>query len=108
MKKIKRFLRNLLHDFIIIMVPQFLRKNMLSCEQASNMLQTTPNLSKIKSLKLKMHLLVCQCCTDSIEQIHVIQINSKKLDSINLSDAQRERIKNAKSKVLSSLTKDDE
>ncbi len=99
MSKFIRIFRSIIHDLVILLVPKVLRKNMLSCEQVTQLLEQD-QLSGSKRLKLKMHLLICQCCTDYKKQMSIITQESKKLTQQALTPEQKKRIKNSKFSVI--------
>lgn len=85
------FIRKILHDFLMLISPTFIRKRMLSCEQVSHIISENISLSPIKSVKLKMHLFICKNCLNYKAQMKFLDAQIKsaqfsKIDSLNDKD----------------------
>lgn len=107
MNKLIRRLRKILHDLVVIIAPSWARKKMLSCKDVLNLLsddQHKPSLATY--MKLKMHLLICQCCVDYSAQMEFIETKSSELGKVNLNQDQLKQIKLSQQKVLDKLKED--
>ncbi len=104
MNKFIRLIRSIIHDLVIFFVPKVLRKNMLSCEQVTQLLEQD-HLSSSKKVKLRMHLLICQCCTDYKSQVDIISEESKKLTQKSLTQEQLNRVKKSKFSIIEKYKK---
>lgn len=107
MSKIVRYARHIIHEIVIFLVPKTLRKNMLSCEDVSRILSNEDSHAGHSKIKLKIHLLICQCCTDYSAQINIIKEKTNELSQIKLTSEQEEKIKASKQKLLNSIPKQD-
>jgi hypothetical protein len=103
MNKLIRIFRHLLHELVLFMVPKSIRKNMLSCEEVSRILADEEGHNSASVFKLKMHLFICQCCTDYSKQLNVIDERSRALSKVSLSDEQKSMIKKSQEKAINSL-----
>ena len=92
MSKLIRIIRNIIHDLIMVLVPRFMRKGLMSCKEVAEILSGNTDLSKQYRFKLKMHLMICQCCTDYSEQLNIISTKSKKLKSLELTQEQKKQV----------------
>tara|TARA_Y100000590_G_C15094853_1_gene778960 strand:+ start:66 stop:383 length:318 start_codon:yes stop_codon:yes gene_type:complete len=101
--KIIKFLRHLLHEMVVYLVPNFLKKNVLRCSEVHKILASEPDLSFSGSLKLKFHILICQCCTDYSKQLKLIKNESKALGKVELTPEQKARVSKSRDQILEKL-----
>ena len=100
MNKLVRLFRGVIHDLIIIITPKKILSKALSCEQvALSLVQNQENHIK-KSIRIKMHMFICQCCTDYETQLNLINQSSKKIGQVNLTPEQSQVLKNSKANIL--------
>ena len=79
----------------MFLLPQSILKKMLSCEEVANILSQSCEIS----FRARMHIFICQCCTDYQSQLNIIEIQSKKMGIIHLSDEQLKKIQALKTKI---------
>jgi len=85
---IRKF-RYFLHELVDHYLPRFMRSKIASCEEVINILNSNHNeISSTKKFKLKIHLLICQCCVDYIDQIKTIEKSVRKISLLNLTEEQ--------------------
>lgn len=107
MKSITRKLRHLLHDLLMLIIPSFLRKKMmLSCSEITQIIATNEQMSFVKKMKLKSHLIICLCCSDYSDQLLMISKNCKKIKAPELTKAQLDMIKNKENSFIEEICKD--
>lgn len=103
MNKLFKLIRHILHEMVVIFIPKRLRASIMpSCQRVSEMLEEQ-NLSLSDGVKLRMHLFICQCCTDYKSQLNFMSNEAKKLEKINLTDTQKEKILKSKSEILEKM-----
>lgn len=105
MNKLIRIFRHLIHEFVVLLVPRNLRKNLMTCEEVSKILANENSLSTSSTFKLKIHLFICQCCTDYSDQLKEIDAQAHKLSKIELTPQQKESVRKSQKKILESLHK---
>lgn len=101
--KIKKIIKHILHEMVVHLVPAFLKKNVLKCSDIHEILSQEKDLSFRTNLKLKFHILICQCCTDFYEQLKIIQNKSKSLGEIELTPEQLAKVKKSQEKIISKI-----
>ncbi|MFT6630400.1 MAG: hypothetical protein ACJAS4_000336 [Bacteriovoracaceae bacterium] len=94
-----------MHEFIVHLAPRSLRKRMMTCEEVSKILANNDKLSIPLIFKLKIHLFICQCCTDYSKQIKTIEEQTHKMGKVELTPQQLESVKNSQKKIIDSLIK---
>lgn len=106
MNKLIRLIRKVVHDLVLLITPKWARKHMLSCKEVLSLLNDQDqDHSFSKYMKLRMHLLICQCCTDYTDQMNIIEKQSQNLGKLQLTEDQINQINSSKTKVLSQLKK---
>lgn len=95
-----KFLRHIIHEIIVTIVPKALRKNMLTCKDVAFILATNPNLSLVKKLKLNMHIMICQSCLNYKKQLILIDKTTEKLNKIELTQEQKQLLENSKNEQI--------
>jgi hypothetical protein len=78
---------------------------MMTCEEVSKILANKDKLSTPLIFKLKMHLFICQCCTDYSNQIKTIEEQTHKMGKVELTPQQIDSVKNFQKKIIGSLKK---
>jgi len=99
-----KFLRHIIHEIVVTIVPKSLRKNMLSCKDVAFILATNPSLPLLKKLKLNMHILICQSCLNYQKQLILINNETKKLNKVKLTEEQMDIIKRSKEDQIKRLS----
>lgn len=105
MNKVIKFIRHLVHEVVVHMVPSFMRKNMLSCQDVAFILSSEDDLSLPKRVKLKLHLMICQCCTDYETQLKIINQKAYKAIKLELTPEQEAKIKKSQEELVQKFTK---
>lgn len=98
-----RKIRFIVHELAVLLLPKFILRKLLSCEEISKILVEGENSPHRKSFRVKMHILICQCCTEYEKQLEIIEKNTQILKSMNLTEKQKEKISSSKAKVLDRL-----
>lgn len=89
-----KIIRKLIHDFLMLVIPNWIRKKSVTCEQAAKLMASEdPNRTWFMKLKLKMHVIICQNCIDYHHQLNIIEHTAKNIQHIDLDDAARARIR---------------
>lgn len=88
---------------VVYLVPNFLKKNVLRCSEVYEILARESELRLGEKVKLKLHILICQCCTDYSKQLKLIKSESQALGKIELTSEQKARISKSRDKVLDNL-----
>jgi hypothetical protein len=105
MNKLIRVIRHFLHEIVVNFTPPFMRKKMLSCQDVAFILSSGEDLTMTKKFKLKMHLLICQCCTDYESQLNIINHQAQKSIKLELTNEQKQQIEKSQEKVIEKFTK---
>jgi hypothetical protein len=103
MNKIMRLIRTVLHDIVVAFAPKWIKKSMLTCEEISLILASDKQIPILTKVKLKSHLLICQCCTDYKKQISLINSAAQRIKSPDLTDDQLSKISSSEKKTLEKL-----
>ena len=99
-----KLIRKIIHDIMMIIMPKSVQKSLLSCKEVARILtEEHDSLSTVKIIKLKMHIMICQSCTDYKKQISIIEKNSKKLPQIYLDQETLEKVNKSKDDILKRL-----
>ncbi len=105
MNKLIRLIRHLLHEIVVHFVPSFLKKNLLTCQEVSEILAKKPDLKRGRKIKLKMHLMICNCCNDYLGQMNIIEKSSKDLNVLHLTSDQSKKVDQGKAQAKANLEK---
>lgn len=95
-----KFIRKIIHDLMMIIIPKGMRKNMLSCEEVSHIIAEDHQLKSMAKIKLKMHLFICQKCLDYKKQIQFIEKNAKNIKFSAHKDGPSKRIEKSKKNLI--------
>ena len=82
-----------------------MRKNILSCKQVTKILNSEAKFPFGTRLKLNLHLLICQCCTDYKTQMKFISKEAKKIYDIKLNQQQELQLQKIKEQVIKNHSK---
>lgn len=103
MNKIIRAIRIFVHDLMVFILPKSMLSHLMSCEDVSKILVEKRSLPLKKNIRVKLHILICQCCTDYKHQLQIIEENSKKLGNLELTPEQKDQINKSKEQLLERL-----
>jgi hypothetical protein len=103
MGKLTLIFRTILHDLVALLAPKWLKKRMMSCEDIAFIISNETNIPLTKRIGLKMHLLICQCCTNYSQQLRIISEESKRVSAPKFTSAQEEQISKSKDDMLKKL-----
>ena len=92
----------MVHDLVIFTTPKWLKKKMISCEEVSKILTSNQKMGFFKKVQLKMHVLICQHCTDYKHQMIFINKSAKKIP-LTLIKTNSNQIERSKEEVLKRL-----
>lgn len=106
MKKLIRLLRHTIHHLMALLMPKKILSKLLSCQEVAKILATTPKLPPVKSLRVKLHIFLCQHCTDYKDQLQIIKQKSKDLNNLEYDADQEKQMTESKHKVLKMLKRD--
>lgn len=99
-----RLVRTALHAIIHVAMPKGQDPILMSCKQVTEILTNDDlELPKTQRLKLNLHLLVCQCCTDYKEQLEIISKTAKKIYPIELTARQKQKVLDLQNDILNRL-----
>ena len=76
----------------------------MTCEEITKITMGEIEATGSKKYWYKFHHLICECCVNFSKQVNVISIESKKVQP-ELSEEQKDRIRQCKQDVLSKYTK---
>lgn len=105
MNKIIRLMRNIVHDFMLLILPKKLLTKLLSCEEVSKILTMEEKAKLRNHPRVRFHILICQCCTDYKYQLEIIEKSSQKLKEFHLSTQQKDLINKSKQNLISRFSK---
>tara|TARA_B100001971_G_scaffold215193_1_gene260070 strand:- start:159316 stop:159621 length:306 start_codon:yes stop_codon:yes gene_type:complete len=95
-----KFFRHLLHTIAVLLLPKFLKKSSITCEQYAYLIANSDQNSNLTKAQIKIHNMMCQTCYDYEKQIQIINRECKKLNEVELSPEQLSKIKNSKNDIL--------
>lgn len=96
--------RNFMHDFLMSVAPLRLKKKIMSCEEITKIMASDTEMPVSKKFWFKMHNFLCSCCSNYQDQFKIIKIQSHKLMTRELSNEEKERIKNSKKDIISKIS----
>lgn len=73
---------------------------MLSCKETVKILSSDAQLTLMKKLEIKMHLLFCRHCWKYAQHLQILKINLKKFYSTQFLKAEKEKITELENKIL--------
>lgn len=103
MNKMIRFFRAIIHDLIIILMPKEILSKTLSCEEVAKSILDHNEQNSKKPFRIRLHMFICQCCTDYDAQLKIIKLSSKTIGQVNLTPEQFAALKNSKENVLNKM-----
>ena len=100
MRIVFKIIRRIVHDILMVISPPFLKRKLMSCKEISEILAKETELSGSKKLMFKMHLLICQCCTNYASELSLISESAKKIKAPNLNNEQLQQIQKSKQELI--------
>lgn len=105
MKLFSTILRRIVHDIVMVLAPKKLKKLIMSCQEVSQILATKPELTVKKKMFLKMHILICECCTNYSKELDMISKQTKIVSAPKLTEDQKLQIKNSQQELINRFKK---
>jgi len=98
-----KLVRKIIHDIIMLMMPKWLKKRAMSCSEAAHRLSENDQINLAMKLKLKMHVMICQHCTDYETQLNIIHKTAKDIPKVDLADNEIKQINDSKNNIIRQL-----
>ena len=95
-----KLIRMIVHSLMAFM-PKAIRSKMMSCEEAAHLLANQKN----PSLKLKMHVALCECCHSYSKQLSFIHNHLKSLPTAEITKEHVQKIKFDKLDIIKKYSK---
>ena len=95
-----KLIRMMVHSLMAFM-PKAIRSKMMSCEEAAHLLANQKN----PSLKLKMHVALCECCHSYSKQLSFIHNQLGTLPTADLSKVDSDKMKFDKLDIIKKYSK---
>ena len=88
----------------MFLMPKWLQKYAISCAEASKVLsENGDQLNIMLRLKLKMHVVICQNCTNYKTQLDIIHKTAKNIPIIELANSEVQQINDSKENIIRQL-----
>lgn len=96
--------RRILHSMMSL-IPSFITKRMLNCQDASIYLANENSLQGSLKYRIKLHTFLCLCCSNYKDQLSFIDKQVHKIRKVELTPLQIEKVTNCQSDIISKYSK---